>query len=210
MSDAAEIHPDATEEVDIHAPQFYGLLAEYSGVDALLDAARKMRDAGYSRWECFSPCPIHGLDKAMGHKPTHLPFVALIGGITGCVIGLILVYWTNAISPETLPLIGDTPYAIRGYDYPISGKPTFSLPANIPPIFELTILLSAFGAFFGMLAMNMLPRFHNPVFNSRRFAKASDDRFFIVVEAEDPTFDRDKTAALLTDAGAAAVEELED
>ena len=81
---------------------------------------------------------------------------------------------------------------------------------NIPPIFELTILLSAFGAFFGMLAMNMLPRFHNPVFNSRRFAKASDDRFFIVVEAEDPLFDRDKTAAQLTEAGAAAVEELED
>ncbi|MBI1374147.1 MAG: DUF3341 domain-containing protein [Phycisphaera sp.] len=216
MTTATETQPvesaavASDEAVDIHAPQFHGLLAEYAEVDDLMAAARKIRDAGFTRWECFTPCPIHGLDKAMGVQHTKLPFVSLAGGITGCALGLLLVFWTNAISPETLPIIGDTPYAVRGYDFFISGKPFFSLPANIPPIFELTILFSAFGAFFGMIAMNMLPRFHNPVFNSRRFAKASDDRFFIAVEAEDPVFDREKTAALLSETGAASVEELED
>jgi hypothetical protein len=184
-------------------PALAGVLAEYESVDAILEAAAKVRDAGYTRWESFTPCPIHGLDAAMGHKASRLPWLVLACGLTGMLTGIFLVWWTNAISP-------DVPYALRGYPFIISGKPMFSFPANIPPIFELTILFSAFGSFFGMLAMNRLPRFNHPVFSSRRFDRAMQDRFFIAIEASDPNFDHRRTTQLLRDTGAAAVEDLEE
>lgn len=183
-------------------PQTVGLMAEFTDVDGLLAAARKVRDAGYKNWECFTPCPIHGLDAAMGHKPTRLPWIVLACGLTGLMSGLFLVWWTNATGMDGLP------YALRGYEFVVSGKPVFSLPAKIPPIFELTILFSAFGAFFGMLAMNRLPRLHNPVFNNRRFDRVTDDRFFVVIDATDPAFRLEATGGFLRDAGAAAVEEV--
>ncbi len=189
----------ATEE-----SQLYGVLAEFEDVNSLMSAARKVRDAGYKNWDCYTPFPVHGLDKAMGVQSTRLPWVVLCGGLTGCLTGLLLVWWTNAISPDGVG------YALRGYDFQISGKPKFSLPANIPPIFELTILFSAFGAFFGMLAMNLLPKFYNPVHKCKRFNRVTQDRFFIGVEADDDNFDLLETTKLLNDAGASAIEELEE
>jgi hypothetical protein len=186
------------------APVLYGTLAEFKDIPTLLRAAEKVRDAGFTKWESYSPFPVHGIDEAMGMKPTRLPFISLVGGMTGCLIGFVLVYVTNAVSPDGLES------TFRGYDYLISGKPIFSLPANIPPIFELTILLSAFGAFFGMIALNKLPQFYHPVFKSERFARASQDRFFIGIEAADPKFDRNAVAALLKNSGATAVEEMQD
>ncbi|MBI1367884.1 MAG: DUF3341 domain-containing protein [Planctomycetes bacterium] len=184
--------------------KLFGLLAQFDDVDTLLAAASTVRDAGFRRWEAHTPCPIHGLDKAMGHKYTRLPWLVLLCGLTGCATGLLLTWYTNSTSFDGVP------YAIRGYLFHISGKPFYSLPAFIPPIFELTILFSAFSSFLGMLAMNRLPRFYHPVFKSARFARATQDRFFISIEAADAQFDRAKTAQLLHDAGASAVEELED
>ncbi len=181
----------------------WGLLAEYENVDALVSAAEKVRDAGFTRWESYSPFPVHGLDKAMGHKPTKLPWFVLVGGIVGGLTGLLLCWWTNATS-------FDLPYAARGYEFIVSGKPTFSLAANIPVIFELTILFSALTATIGMFAMNLLPRFHHPVFNSKRFKRVTTDRFFISIETADEKFDTAKTLALLEASGAVAIEELDD
>lgn len=182
----------------------WGLLAEYADVGALLKAAARIRDAGFSRWECYTPFPVHGLDKAMGAKHTRLPWLVLLCGILGCLSGLLLSWYTNATSYDGVP------YALRGYEFVISGKPFWSLPANIPPIFELTILFSAFGAFFGMLAFNGLPRFYHPTARSRRFGRVTSDRFFIAIEAADPKFDRTATANLLRDTGSDHVEALED
>lgn len=184
-------------------PCIYGVMAEYGDVDSLISAAEKVRDAGYRRWEAYSPFPVHGLDAAMGHKSTILPWIVLGGGLTGMISGILLVWWTNAISP-------DVPYAVRGYEFIISGKPIFSFPANIPPIFELTILFSAFAAVFGMLAMNMLPRFNHPVFNSQRFTRVTQDRFFIAIESADPKFSRQRTTQLLQDTHPLNVEELQE
>ena len=96
------------------------------------------------------------------------------------------------------------------YKYVISGKPLLSLPANIPIIFELTVLLSAFAAFFGMLLFNRLPELHHSVFSSRRFRRATTDRFFIAIEARDPAFDEEETRRFLAGLGGSEPEPLEE
>lgn len=191
------------------APQttVVGMLAEFETPGALVAACRKVRDAGYEKFDAHSPMPIHGIDDAMGIKMTRLPLIVLICGIIGALKGTALVWWTNAANPvEWLSV----PTFLQPYQYLIGGKPEFSLAANIPVIFELTILLSAFGAVFGMLAMNNLPLFNRPIFNSRRFLKVTTDGYFISVEAADPRYSEAATRELLQSAGAMAIESIED
>ncbi len=156
-------------------------LAEYETTSDVMHAAEKVRDAGYAKWDVHTPFPVHGMDKAMGLRDSAVGWIVLVMGLTGCLSAFLLIWWTN------------------GIDYPIiiGGKPGFSIPSMIPVMFELTILLSAFGAVFGMLGINQLPKHHHPVFYSERFERGSDDRFFISVEASDPAFDLEETRALL-------------
>ena len=184
-------------------PTTAGLLAEYESVDTLLAAAERVRDAGYRKWEACTPFLVHGLDKAMGHKHTRLPWFVMAGGTVGCLTGLFLCWWTNATSFSGLP------YALRGYEFAVSGKPIFSLAANIPVIFELTVLFSAITAFVCLWVMNLLPRYHHPVFTSKRFARVTDDRFFIYIDASDENFDAAASAAVLEE-GSAGLETLVD
>lgn len=170
------------------------VLAEFGSADRLLGAAEKVREAGFIHWDCYTPYPVHGLDDKMGIKATALPWVVLGGGLTGLMVGLVMQWWMNA------------------FDYPflISGKPFWSVPANIPVMFELTILLSAFGAFGGMLAMNGLPRFYRPHFRSERFRRVTDDKFFIGIEARDRSFDPARNQEFLASIGADHVEVVEE
>ena len=170
----------------------HGVLAEYEGVTPLMEACAKVRDAGYKKWDAHTPFPVHGLDKAMGIKPTKLPWLVLLCGITGLTCAISLQYWTNVVD-----------YAFR-----ISGKPYFSLPSNIPVCFELTVLLSAFGAFFGTMAFNKLPELFRPVFTAPRFRRATADRFFIYVEAKDPNFSAKQLSELFGSTHATAVEQI--
>jgi len=174
--------------------ELIGLLAEYPNVDQILKAARAVRRAGFLRWDVHSPFPIHGIDYAMGIKPTILPWIVLVGGITGLVTAIWLQWYCNA------------------YDYPflISGKPVWSFPANVPIMFELTVLFSALTAVFAMLGLNGLPRLYNPLFKSERFRRVTDDRFFISVDASDAKFDEQGTEELLRKSGAVSVERVED
>lgn len=204
MSKADRPFQDPQTHLDgIEGSPTWGVLAEFDDVQTLLSAAEQVRDAGFRQWEAYSPFPVHGLDKAMGHQYTKLPWVVLVCGLIGMLSGILLTWYTNATSIEGVP------YALRGYLFHISGKPYWSMPAFIPPIFELTILFSAFGAFFGMLVMNRLPMFYHPVFKNNRFRRATQDKFFIGIEASDPAFDAGKTTELLRGAGARAIEELE-
>ena len=155
-----------------HSPSLHGVLAEFDGVDPLIQAASQVRDAGYRHWDAHTPFPVHGLDGAMGVRPTKLPWLILVAAVTGLGCALLMQWWMNAYD----------------YQFHISGKPLFSLPANIPVCFELTVLFSAFAAFFGTLASNKLPELFNPVFLSARFRRATADRFFIYVESRDPVF----------------------
>lgn len=174
--------------------ELIGLMAEYETVDAVVSAAAKVRSAGFTRWDVHSPFPIHGIDPVMGIRPTILPWIVLGGGLSGLIGGLVLQWFCNA------------------YDYPIiiSGKPFWSLPANIPIIFECTVLLASITAVFGMFALNNLPMLYNPLFKSERFRRVTDDRFFIVIDASDRRFDEAETTQLLTDSGAVAIERVED
>lgn len=188
---------------DAQASETYGLLAEFHDADSLLRAAREVRDAGYRQWDAFTPYPVHGLDDAMGVRATILPWIVLIGGLTGLTAGILLCWWTNATS---FPV----PAVVRGYPLLISGKPIFSLAANIPVVFEMTILLSAFGAVLGMLGLNGLPRLYHPLFRSARFRQVTCDRFFIAIEASDPKFDSTATAEMLQRVAHGNVEEVRD
>ena len=170
----------------------HGVLAEFDAVDPLMRACVKVRDAGFRRWDAHTPFPVHGLDKAMGIRATRLPWLIFFAGISGLLTALALQYYTNA------------------FDYPfrISGKPTFSLPANIPVMFELTVLFSAFAAIFGCLALNKLPELFNPVFKSPRFRRATSDRFFIYVEKRDPAFELKRFSELMQGCKALSIEEV--
>jgi len=170
--------------------ELYGYLAEYDTPGELVEAARKVRDAGYADFDCYSPFPVHGIDPAMGIKRTILPLIIFAGGFTGAVSGILLQWYCNAYQ----------------WGWNISGKPTWSIPANIPIAYELTILFSVFCSFFGMWALNKLPQVWHPLFRLDRFMRATDDGFFIGIEARDRRFDADKTRALLQEAGAVAVE----
>ncbi|MBL6756872.1 MAG: DUF3341 domain-containing protein [Planctomycetes bacterium] len=161
--------------------EIHGVVAYFDDVDSVMSAARKVRDAGYKKWDAYTPFPVHGIDEAMGTKPTILPWIVLGMGLTGMACGLLLQWYTNA------------------YDYVflISGKPNWSLPANIPVTFEVVILFSAYTAFFAMLGLNKLPHLSNPLHKLPKFRRVTADRFAICVEAKDPNFDADRVRAIL-------------
>jgi hypothetical protein len=191
------IQEEPTEKMIYGEPEpaeLVGLLAEFETVDAVVKAAGAVRKAGYTRWDVHSPFPIHGIDHVMGIRPTILPWLVLGGGLSGLFGGIALQWFCNA------------------YAYPIliSGKPFWSLPANIPVAFECTVLLSALTAVFGMLALNRLPTLYNPLFKSERFRRVTDDRFFIVIDASDRQFDEDSATSLLKGQGAVSIERVED
>ena len=179
-----------SEPADQPNGELYGVLAEFDTPGELIEAARKVRDAGYTEFDCYSPFPVHGIDEAMGIKRTILPVLVFGGGFTGLLLGLLLQWWTNA------------------YNWPwlISGKPLWSIPANVPIGFETTILLSVFTTFFGMWILNRLPQVWHPFFRLDRFARVTDDAFLLGIEARDGKFKADATEELLKGAGAIAVE----
>ena len=193
---------------EIDAPVVVGLCAEYEDVTSVLEAAEKVRDAGYRHWDVYSPFPIHGIDAAMGIKPTILPWLVLCAGLTGCVFGISMTAWINAFD-VTMP----KPFNwvnFQGYQFLISGKPIWSIQANIPVIFECTVLFSALTSVFGMLLLNKLPMLYNPLFKLEMFRRATSDRFFIALDAGDARFTHEGAKELLESTGATKIETIED
>ena len=172
----------------------YGIIAEFETAADVLHAAEKVRDAGFHRWDVFTPFPIHGMDKAMGLKNSKVGWFSFLGGVTGYTSGMVMIWWMNA------------------YDYPIlvGGKPMFSPHGAFPPSYELTILLGAFGSLFGMLFLNRLPRLHHPLLKHKRFALASHDKFFVVIETSDAKYSETETRKLLESTGSKHIEMVEE
>ncbi len=170
--------------------KIYGVLAEFRSTGDLLHAAEKMHGEGFRNWDVHSPFPVHGMDRAMGLGRSPLGFIVGIAGTTGLTLFALFLYWINV------------------YDYPlvISGKPYYSFQAFVPPMFAITILSAALAAFFGMLALNKLPRLFHPLFASKEFEKVTNGGMFISIEASDPRFKHDETAKFLESIGATSVE----
>jgi hypothetical protein len=172
----------------------YGLIAEFDSPAAILHAAEKVRDAGYSRWDTFTPFPIHGMEKVMnlGHSLAGWFSLALGGGAFLSVV--VLIWFTNA------------------FDYPliVGGKPMFSAPMTFVPSYIMLIMGGAVGALVGMLALNQLPRLHHPLFKKPRFVLASRDKFFLLIGARDEKFCETETRKLLEAIGGKHIEIVED
>jgi hypothetical protein len=163
-------------------PHLYGLLAEFDGPEKLVEAAEKVRDAGYRRTDAYSPFPVHHLAEALGLHKSRVAMLVLIGGIIGALGGYFMMWYS----------------AVIAYPFDIGGKPANSWPAFIPITFEMTVLCAAFAAVLGMLALNGLPQPYHPLFNVKSFAEhASRDRFFIAIQANDPKFNLDETRRFL-------------
>jgi molybdopterin-containing oxidoreductase family membrane subunit len=176
------------------ARKIMGMLAEFETATVIKHAATKVRDAGYKKWDVFTPFPIHGLDEAMGLKASRVGWFTFLGGVTGFTTGMLMIWFMN------------------GFDYPlvVGGKPLFSPVFGFPVSYELTILFGAFGSLGGMLLVNRLPRWNNPVFNSDRFVRATHDRFFVLVECGDPKYSETETRELLRTIGARHIELVEE
>ena len=173
--------------------EFYGLMAQFDSPSAIVAAARRTYEVGYRRINAYSPFPIEGLSEAIGYHRDYVALCTLICGILGALGGFSLQYWTAAIA----------------YPLNVGGRPLLSLPAFIPVTFECTILLGSFGAFIGNLLMNRLPQPYHPAFNAPNFARASQDRFFLCVNSDDPMYDERRTRAFLEGLGAIEVSNVE-
>lgn len=174
-------------------PGIYGLMAEFATMDELIAAAHRTHKAGYHKAEGYTPYPSEELAEALGHHHSKVPLLVLIGGLIGACAGYGLQYWSQ----------------ILVYPMNIGGRPVHSWPAFIVPTFETTILFAALSAVVGMLLLNGLPQPYHPVFNVPRFAHASSDRYFLVIESDDPKFDREGTRRFLMDLNPSEVSEVE-
>jgi hypothetical protein len=172
----------------------YGMLAEFTTTASVLRAAQKVRDAGFRRWDVYTPFPVHGMDQAMGLRNSRVGWFAFIGGVAGYTCGMLMIWFMNLL------------------DYPIvvGGKPMFSPFSAFPPSYELTILFGSFGSLLGMLFLNRLPRLHHPLLKNRRFALVTHDRFFIVVECDDPKYSEAETRKLFVETGSQHIEVVEE
>jgi hypothetical protein len=160
----------------------FGLLAEFQKPEEVLGATRRARQEGYTLMDAYTPYPVEGLAAELGMRNTGIPFVVLMAGLVGAAAGYAMQYYTMAVD----------------YPFNIGGRPYHSWPVFIPIAFEVMVLVAGFAALLGMLLLNGLPRPYHPVFNVPRFVEASQDRFFLCIEATDPKFDREGTKQFLT------------
>jgi hypothetical protein len=170
----------------------YGVVAEFDNPTALVVAANRTREAGYTRFEAYAPFPIEDLVEAIGHPRTRVPLIVFLGGLIGGLTGYALQYVTAVVT----------------YPLNIGGRPYHSWPMFIPVTFECTILGAALAAVLGMLALNGLPMPYHPLFHMPRFARASRDLFFLCIQARDPKFDAAAVAQFLRTLGPADVQEV--
>jgi hypothetical protein len=172
----------------------YGLIAMFDTPAEIMHAAEAVRDAGYKFWDVITPFPIHGMDHAMGVRRSLVPRVSLVGGLIGFTTGMVLIWWSGAYNFRLV----------------VGGKPFFSPLFAFPISYELTILGTAFATVIAMFLFNRLPMHYHAVMKQAHFQRATDDRFFVVIEACDPCYDRAATEALLAKLGGREIEELKE
>jgi hypothetical protein len=172
-----------------HESALFGVMAEFDSVQALVDASKRAVSAGFTKLEAYTPFPVEELNDIIHVERTKLSQLVLMGGLSGMATGFALQYWAAALE----------------YPMNIGGRPYATWTAFVVPSYELTILFASLTAAIGMFALNGLPQPYHPVFNVERFSMASSDKFFLVIEAHDPRFDRVGTTRFLQEQGAKGV-----
>ena len=167
----------------------YGLMAEFESPEAVVEATRQAYAQGYRWMEAYTPFPVDGLAEALGPRSNRVPAIVFSGGLIGGLTGYFMQWYS----------------AVVNYPINVGGRPLHSWPAFIPITFEMTVLGAALAAVVGLLALNGLPRPHHPVFNLPDFVLASNDRFFLSIQARDPRFDPEATSRMLQGLGAKVV-----
>jgi hypothetical protein len=190
---ATEIQQHAAEHGVAIGSTLYGYVAEFETPEELITAARLAREAGYTRMDAFSPMPVEGLSDAIGYRNKQMPFLMLMGAITGGTLAIVGQWYANSWS----------------YPMNIGGRPYFSWPMFIVPTFEMTILFCALTGVFGMIILNGLPQPYHSIFNTPGFERASSDRFFLAIEARDPKFDATGTQQFMNGLSAVQVSAVE-
>lgn len=183
----------------------WGVMAEFANPATISHAAEKLRDMGFKKWDVYAPFPIHGIDEAMGLKPSRVSNVVACGAVVGLLLAIVLQWWTSA--GLTVPI--KWLHQFSGYPMDNGGKPNDAYEQFTPIMFELTVLISASSAFFAVFVLNKLPQHYHPLAKMPRFLRVSDDRFIIAIEATDPQFDIQKTKSLLAEIGGSQIEEVQ-
>ncbi len=193
--------PAALEQKELH-----GIAASFASPEKLLKAAKAIRKSGFTKVEAYTPFPIHGIDDVLGIPHSHLGRIVICCGAIGATAALTLIAWTGSGDPLLFPYWT----GLGAYPLVVGGKPLFAFEPSIPITFELTVLLSAFGAVFGMFALNGLPQLYHPIFNYRHANRITDDQFVLVIEKADPKFDATECKRLLQDLDPVSVEMVEE
>jgi Protein of unknown function (DUF3341) len=192
-SDPAVLIAQIKEKLGIGDDKVYAVMGEFAEPEDLVKAGRAIRDMGYTKIDAMTPFPVHGIDEAIGVPYSKIGWIVICGALAGITTAQVLIYYVGKI------------------DYPliIGGKPLFDFTYSIPPTFELAVLFSAITTFLCTWGLSGLPRLYHPSMNYRNAHRASDDRFLLVVEADDPKFDAQKTAQDMRSVGANDVEVVE-
>lgn len=149
-----------------------GLIAEFRTATELVNAVSLLKEKGYRELETYSPFPVPGIDQRLQLKPSRIPAFVFGGGLLGAVLGYAIQWYAN----------------VWHYPQNIGGRPVHAVPAFIPVTFESAVLGAGLTAFFGLLAVLRLPRPWHPVFEVPGFERASIDRFWVAIDAEDARF----------------------
>lgn len=162
-----------------------GVAGIFESEESILKAARACREAGLLKFDAISPYPVHGMEEACGIRRSWIPYVTFVAGLTGMSGGLALTWWTSAVN----------------WPLNVGGKPTFSLPAFIPVIFELTILFAALASVGALIWAAGLPKVDPPVIHP----DLTCHKFAIFIPSDETGYNESKMLEMLRGLGASQV-----
>ena len=159
----------------------YGLVGEFRTPAEAVEVARELREAGFLRWDIYAPSPLEEIEHAVPtRRGVVVTLVMFAAAIVGACWGYFIQYWD----------------AVLAFPINVGGRPLNSWPGFVPSAWEICALFTVYFGFFAFLATTGLPRFHHPIFEVPRFDRASQDRFFVAVEATDERYDATQVRAI--------------
>jgi hypothetical protein len=159
------------------APQPYGIAGEFRSTEHVVSAARQLCEAGVERWDVYGPAPI---DEIAALVPTrrglYITAVMVAAAVLGACVGYFYQYWG----------------AVLDYPLNVGGRPLNGWPGFVPTAWEICALFTVYAGFFAFMVSCRLSNLYHPIFSLTGFERASQDRFFICVEAADRAYDAER------------------